>query len=114
MVRARGRIPIRLSVRNMASRSIDGVKVALLRRLKVSAQGKGYSGPLVAGPRMTETCEETVLTGSEWGFPAGGDERMVTCWIHVARQDKFLTIRKTRLFELRTLVRVTLELGPLR
>lgn len=117
--RARGEICTHLSIKNATSRTISGLKVSLLRRLKIlpsSEMSKDQTLVISAAsaPRITETVEEINLHGRGWEFPPSGDETVVDCIIPLPIPEKFLSVRKTMLFEIHTLVKISLDMGTLK
>lgn len=114
--RSRGTIGVLLSVKNCSLRTLSsGIKLSLLQRLKIlpgDTSSTSSSGEALR-PRVTEEVEHLSLHGREWEFPAVGEERTVRCAIDLPKQDRFLSIRKTKLFEVHTFVKVTLGMGAL-
>jgi hypothetical protein len=111
--RARGEVGVNLAVKNATTKMISGVKLTLIRRMTIlpkSAAG-GAKGNIAEGLRVSEIASEISLNGREWEFPAGGEERRVTCWTDLAKPEKLLSIRKTRLFQVQTLLKVDLDVG---
>lgn len=117
--RARGEICTHLSIRNATNRTIPGLRLSLLRRLKVlpppdAPTDQNLVISAASAPRITETVEEINLHGRGWEFPPSDDERIVDCIVPLPTPDKFLSIRKTKLFEIHTLVKITLDMGTLK
>lgn len=110
---SRGQIAIQLSVKNCTTKTLSGVKVSLHRRLKILPAEAGAGGASVPKPRITEDVQVRSFSGREWEFPPAGQERIVTCFVDVPKQDRFLSIRKSRLFEVHPLVKVMLDMGTL-
>lgn len=114
--RSRGTVPVLLSVKNCSSRTLSsGIKLSLLRRLRVLPSNGSASDHSEAdrSPRVTEEVEHVNLHGREWEFPAAAEERAVQCEIELPKPERLLSIRKTRLFEVLTFVKVTLGMGAL-
>lgn len=115
--RARGEIGVKLSVKNGSNKTLSGVRLSLHRRLKVAGASQSASSG-ASGPRITEDTEHVDLNGKEWEFAPSSSsqqgEAAITCWIDVPKPERFLSIRKTRLFEVQTLVKVTLYTGALK
>lgn len=112
--RSRGTVSVALSVKNATSRTLSsGIKLSLLRRLKILPGDRSSSSNEDPRPKITEEVDRVNLHGREWEFPAVGEERIVQCGIDLPKQERFLSIRKTRLFEVNTFLKVTLGMGAL-
>lgn len=117
--RARGEICTHLSIHNATSRTISGIKVSLLRRLKILPDSETpVDQTLVisaaSAPRITEVVENINLHGRGWEFPPSEQSRLADCIIPLPVPEKFLSIRKTKLFEIHTLVKISLDMGTLK
>lgn len=117
--RARGEICTHLSIRNGTPRTISGLKMSLLRRLKILPSSDMPTDQTLvisaaSAPRITETVEEVNLHGRGWEFPPSNDERVVDCIMPLPVPEKFLSVRKTKLFEIHTVVKVSLDMGTLK
>ena len=112
--RSKGTVGFIFSVKNATSRTLSsGIKLSLLRRLKILPGEGNTSSSEDLRPRITEEVEHVSLNGREWEFPAVGEERIVHCGIDLPKQDRYLSIRKTKLFEVHTFLKVTLGMGAL-
>ncbi|CBQ73354.1 conserved hypothetical protein [Sporisorium reilianum SRZ2] len=107
-----GQIHIRCGIKNNTKRHLGGIKVALARRLIFpvgSAEGFHDSpDKLSLEPRITEIVHDQIFKGREYEF-APHAESVCTVAVDVPRDLR--TIRKTRLFEVRTFAFVSLLLG---
>lgn len=107
-----GQLHIRCGIKNNTKRHLGGIKVALARRLIFpvgSAEGFHDSpDKLSLEPRITEIVHGQIFKGREYEF-APHAESVCTVAVDVPRDLR--TIRKTRLFEVRTFAFVSLLLG---
>lgn len=116
--RARGQICTHLSITNATPRTISGLKVSLIRRLKILPDSETPTNQTLvisaaSAPRITETVEELNLHGRGWEFPPSDQDTVVDCIIPLPIPEKFLSVRKTKLFEIQTLLKLTLDMGTL-
>lgn len=119
MDRARGEICTLLSVRNGSSRTISGLTMSLLRRLKILPSSDMPTDQTLvisaaSAPRITETVEEVHLHGRGWECPPSEDEKILQCVMALPIPEKFLSVRKTKLFEIHTVVKISLDMGTLK
>ncbi|PWY99072.1 hypothetical protein BCV70DRAFT_163542 [Testicularia cyperi] len=107
-----GQLLVRCGVKNNTKRHLSGIKVSLARRLifPVGSPDGTHDSPDTVSlePRITEIVHEQVFKGREYEF--GPNEESV-CNVAVDIPKDLRTIRKTRLFEVRTFALVSLVLG---
>lgn len=117
--RARGEISTQLFINNATSRTISGLKVSLLRRLKILPDSETPKDQTLvisaaSAPRITEVVEEINLHGRGWEFPPSDQAKFVNCIVPLPIPEKFLSIRKTKLFEIHTVIKISLDMGTLK
>ncbi len=107
-----GQMLIRCGIKNNTKRHLSGIKVALARRLIFpvgSAEGFHDSpDKLSLEPRITEIVHDQIFKGREYEFDPNAES---VCTVAVDVPRDLRTIRKTRLFEVRTFALVSLLLG---
>ena len=107
-----GQILIRCGIKNNTKRQVSGIKVCLARRLifPVGSADGTHDRPNENSlePRITEMVHEQLFKGREYEF-APNQEAVCTVAVDVPRDLR--TVRKTRLFEVRTYALVSLVLG---
>ncbi|KAJ1018327.1 hypothetical protein NDA18_006482 [Ustilago nuda] len=107
-----GQMLVRCGVKNNTKRHLSGIKVALARRLIFpvgSIEGLHDSPDKVSlEPRITEIVHDQIFKGREYEF---GPNAESVCTVAVDIPRDLRTIRKTRLFEVRTFAMVSLLLG---
>ena len=107
-----GQLHIRCGIKNNTKRHLSGIKVALARRLifpVASAEGLHDSpDKLSLEPSITEIVHDQVFKGREYEFDPHAES---VCSLAVDVPRDLRTIRKTRLFEVRTYALVSLLLG---
>ncbi|SNX87327.1 uncharacterized protein MEPE_06037 [Melanopsichium pennsylvanicum] len=103
---------VRCGVKNNTKRHLSGIKVALARRLIFpvgSAEGLHDTKDKISlEPRITEIVHNQIFKGHEYEF---GPNAESVCTVAVDIPRDLRTIRKTRLFEVRTFALVSLPLG---
>lgn len=107
-----GQMLVRCGVKNNTKRHLSGIKVALARRLIFpvgSAEGlHDHPDKVSLEPRITEIVHDQIFKGREYEF---GPNAESVCTVSVDIPRDLRTIRKTRLFEVRTFALVSLLLG---
>ncbi|KAJ9479438.1 Arrestin_C domain-containing protein [Pseudozyma hubeiensis] len=107
-----GQLLIRCGIKNNTKRHLSGIKVALARRLifPVGSVEGFHDSPekLSLEPRITEIVHDQVFKGREYEFVPDAES---VCTVAVDVPRDLRTIRKTRLFEVRTFAFVSLLLG---
>ncbi|GAC97538.1 hypothetical protein PHSY_005124 [Pseudozyma hubeiensis SY62] len=107
-----GQLLIRCGIKNNTKRHLSGIKVALARRLifPVGSVEGFHDSPekLSLEPRITEVVHDQVFKGREYEFVPDAES---VCTVAVDVPRDLRTIRKTRLFEVRTFAFVSLLLG---
>lgn len=107
-----GQLLIRCGIKNNTKRHLGGIKVALARRLifPVGSVEGFHDSPdkLSLEPRITEIVHDQIFKGREYEFHP---DKESVCTVAVDVPRDLRTIRKTRLFEVRTFAFVSLLLG---
>ncbi|SPO23722.1 uncharacterized protein UTRI_03751_B [Ustilago trichophora] len=107
-----GQMLVRCGIKNNTKRHLSGIKVALARRLIFpvgSVEGFHDSPEKVSlEPRITEIVHDQIFKGREYEF---GPNAESVCTVAVDVPRDLRTVRKTRLFEVRTFALVSLLLG---
>lgn len=107
-----GQMLVRCGIKNNTKRHLSGIKVALARRLIFpvgSPEGLHDSPDKVSlEPRITEIVHDQIFKGREYEFDPNAES---VCTVAVDVPRDLRTIRKTRLFEVRTFALVSLLLG---
>ncbi|SPO24482.1 uncharacterized protein UTRI_03751 [Ustilago trichophora] len=107
-----GQMLVRCGIKNNTKRHLSGIKVALARRLIFpvgSVEGFHDSPEKISlEPRITEIVHDQIFKGREYEF---GPNAESVCTVAVDVPRDLRTIRKTRLFEVRTFALVSLLLG---
>ncbi len=107
-----GQMLVRCGIKNNTKRHLSGIKIALARRLIFpvgSPEGVHESAEKMSlEPRITEIVHDQIFKGRDYEF-APNAESVCTAAVDIPRDLR--TIRKTRLFEVRTYALVSLLLG---
>ena len=106
--RARGSVCVNLLVKNATSQTLVGLKLSLHRSVKVIPSARATHDKRYI---PEEKSDEVNLTGREWEFPPDARAKTVVCCIDVPPSERFLSVRKTSLFEINCFARLTVEAG---
>ncbi|GAA5995410.1 uncharacterized protein JCM10292_005155 [Rhodotorula paludigena] len=106
-VAGKGKIEVHAKVHNLSKRHVTGLKVSLVRRLRILYPAD--SRPLVEPPIVSSTILTERFHGIDYDVRAGG-ERDVVLPLQVPT-DECWTVRKGSLFELDIVTRVEVECG---
>ncbi|GAA6010528.1 hypothetical protein JCM10207_001347 [Rhodosporidiobolus poonsookiae] len=104
-VEGKSRIAVRVKVRNASKRHVTGIKLTLLRRLRLLSSDSSVDAPVVSTPVHSERFHGVAYD------VASNQERDTTVEIHVPPDQECWTVRKGGLFELDAVVRVEVECG---
>ncbi|GAA6056922.1 hypothetical protein JCM3770_001324 [Rhodotorula araucariae] len=106
-VAGKGKIEVRAKVRNLSKRHVTGLKLSLVRRLRILYPENAR--PLVEPPVVSTAVVTERFHGIDYDVRSGG-ERDVVLTLQVPREECW-TVRKGTLFEIDVVLRAEVECG---